>query len=419
MHVAVNPAARLDTISDLSYSLAHGTTALAYPAALESFYAALVDQQTDGSSTLRVLQYGDSHTAADMFTGEARRVFQGQFGNGGVGFSYPGHPFAGYRIYGSQRAQSGGWTTQGTHFLDLGDAKLGLSGLAISTYSSGQWTSLDTPCTSFQLDYLQQPGGGTLQVDDNGSIAGNVDTSGATTEGGSWRYDCPSANDLGQHHFTVTTEGGGPVRLFGTTTLQPGVTWEAMGMNGAQAPLILDWYQPIFTSYLSKTGAALVVLAYGTNEAAAAHWTYESYSVTFGHIVDLIHATLPSAAILVLGPSDRSVASGRRGYSTFSGTQRILEAQRDVCRTHSCAFWDTQRRMGGFGAMQRWVYAGWAQHDHTHFNGEGYRVLADALLSDLLSGYDSYRAAHGLPVTSALRGGSTFPATPVTPAVPE
>ena len=154
----MNPAARLDTISDLSYSLAHGATALSQAAALESFYAALANHQEESSSTLRVLQYGDSHTAADMFTGEARRVFQGQFGNGGVGFSYPGHPFAGYRIYGSQRAQSAGWSTLGTHFLQLGDAKLGLSGLALSTYSSEQWISLDAPCTSFELDYLQQAG---------------------------------------------------------------------------------------------------------------------------------------------------------------------------------------------------------------------------------------------------------------------
>ena len=55
--------------------------------------------------------------------------------------------------------------------------------------------------------------------------------------------------------------------------------------------------------------------------------------------------------------------------------------------------------MGGFGSMQRWVYAGWAQPDHTHLTGEGYRALADALLADLLSGYDSYRKAHNLAIT--------------------
>ena len=85
------------------------------------------------TSTVRVMQFGDSHTAADMFTGEARRVFQEQFGNGGIGYSYPGHPFAGYRILGSGRSQSTGWRTQGNHFLQLGDGQTGLGGISIST----------------------------------------------------------------------------------------------------------------------------------------------------------------------------------------------------------------------------------------------------------------------------------------------
>jgi hypothetical protein len=47
--------------------------------------------------------------------------------------------------------------------------------------------------------------------------------------------------------------------------------------------------------------------------------------------------------------------------------------------------------MGGLGAMQQWVYAGWAQPDHTHFTGEGYRALADALIADLMTGYQAYK----------------------------
>ena len=51
--------------------------------------------------------------------------------------------------------------------------------------------------------------------------------------------------------------------------------------------------------------------------------------------------------------------------------------------------------------MQQWVRAGWAQPDHTHLTGEGYRSLADALLADLLSGYDAYRKQHGLPSSTS------------------
>ena len=67
-----------------------------------------------------------------------------------------------------------------------------------------------------------------------------------------------------------------------------------------------------------------------------------------------------------------------------------MNAQREVCRTHNCAFWDWQARQGGLGAMNHWVSAGYAQPDHTHFTGTGYRALADALIADLLSAYSGY-----------------------------
>lgn len=449
----VNPLSRLDLIAGLATTLAHGTSAVSYPQALANFYAALAaNADQPASLPVRVLQFGDSHTAADMFTGEARRVFQGQFGNGGVGYSYAGHPFAGYRILGSSRSQSGGWTTRGTHFTDLGDAMTGLGGVALQTSRPGEWVSEDAPCTSFEVQYLQQPGGGSVQVTDNGAVTGQIDTRGAGSAGrsadpaagfgsgtgqsagqdvspdsgrdsgqaaaqgasaGSWRYDCPSAAGFAYapHHFVLTTQGNAPVRLLGTVALQPGVTWESMGINGAEAPLMLRWNQALFTGYLARSQASLVVLAYGTNEAAA-RWTYESYSEVFTRLIEKLHATLPDAAVLVLGPTDRSLGTasgrGRRRrsyYAPYGGTARIVDAQRDVCRAHNCTFWDAQQRMGGFGSMGRWVLAGWAQPDHTHLTGEGYRTLADALLADLLSGYDAYRAAHGLP-TQPLRGTS-------------
>ncbi len=407
--VHVDPVSRLDTISNIATTLSRGSSAISYPSALARFFATLAEHQQDpATSTVRVLQFGDSHTAADMFTGEARRVLQRQFGNGSVGFTYAGHPFAGYRILGSQRSQSGGWQTLGTHFSDLGDTLLGMDGVAITASRPGEFVTLDAPCTSLQLDFLKQPGGGGLKITDNGTVIADLPTDAASPTPGTFTYTCPESElqTAGEpdHHFVVTTESDAPVRLFGLTTLEPGATWESIGINGAVAPLILRWNQALFTTYLRQTAASLVVLAYGTNEAAARS-DPETYSATFASIVDKIHAQLPNASVLVLGPTDRALAtravSGRsshrsRGYAPFSGTEPILAAQRAVCRTHDCAFWNQQQRMGGFGSMQRWVYAGWAQPDHTHLTGEGYRALADALMADLLSSYDSFRKTHGL-----------------------
>jgi len=333
-----------------------------------------------------VLQFGDSHTAADMFTGEARRVFQEQFGNGGIGYSYAGHPFAGYRILGSARSQSPGWKTQGNKFLDLGDGQTGLGGISISTARAGEWVTLDTTCAALDLQYLQQPGGGSLRFTDNGGDPVEIETDAPIAGPGTYSYFCPP----GDHHFEVATEQRAPVTLLGWVATQPGVTWESIGINGAEAPLILKWDQPLFSRYLKDNSPALIVLAYGTNEAASSSWDEESYRQAFASIVDTLHQYVPESSILVVGPPDRSVAQ-HRAWHPYAGTDAIVQAQRAVCRAHGCAYWDQRERMGGLGAMQQWVYAGWAQPDHTHFTGDGYRALADALMADLLAGYHAYK----------------------------
>lgn len=366
--------------------------AIAYGSALDGFYAQLASYEAAHdaaqlpTATVRVLQFGDSHTAADMFTGEVRRVFQERFGNGGIGYSYAGHPFAGYRILGSSRSQSVGWKTQGNKFLDLGDGQTGLGGISISTSRAGEWVTLDTACATLDLQYLQQPGGGSLRFSDNGGDPVEIETDAPAAGPGTYSYFCTP----GDHHFEVTTEQRAPVTLLGWVATQPGVTWESIGINGAEAPLILKWDQPLFSRYLKDNSPALIVLAYGTNEAASPHWDEESYQQAFASIIDTIHQYVPESSILVVGPPDRSLAQ-HRAWHPYEGTDRIVQAQRAVCRAHGCAYWDQRERMGGLGAMQEWVYAGWAQPDHTHFTGEGYRALADTLMADLMTGYLAFK----------------------------
>lgn len=395
---------------------------IAYPSALNGFYAQLEAHQSETprtsqpatgqpeagaadpsqSGTVRVLQFGDSHTAADMFTGEARRVFQEQFGNGGIGYSYAGHPFAGYRILGSARSQSEGWFTQGNKFMHLGNGETGLGGISISTDRAGEFVTLDAPCATLELEYLQQPGGGSLQFTDNGSYPVEIQTDAPDIGPGTYKYTCTA----GDHHFEVIANQNAPVTLLGWVATQPGVTWESIGINGAEAPLILKWDQALFSSYLKENSPALIVLAYGTNEAASSYWDEETYAQTFASIVDTIHQYVPTSSILVVGPPDRSTAQ-HRAWHPYLGTDRIIQAQRAVCRTHGCAYWDQRQRMGGLGAMQQWVGIGWAQADHTHFTGEGYRALADALIADLISGYQAYKAHNPIAAQGATDGAAS------------
>ena len=144
--------------------------AFLYPGQLAPFFKSLAELPPAGtqdplttypgqSGTVRILQFGDSHTAADLFTGAVRAQMQARFGNGGLGFQYPGHPFAGYHLAGSSRSQSEGWYTQGNKFTQLGSGDLGLGGISLTTHRAGEYTLLSTTCTTFQVEFLRQASG--------------------------------------------------------------------------------------------------------------------------------------------------------------------------------------------------------------------------------------------------------------------
>ncbi len=377
-----------------------GAAAIENVAQLDRFFAQLKTLEATGPSTatdtVRILQFGDSHTAADMFTGRMRSLFQVHFGNGGAGFTFAGHPFAGYRILGTSRSQSAGWMSEGVHFTQIEDTRLGLGGVANTARRGGEDITLDAPCTKVELQYQDQPGGGGFSLLEDGTTLSTNSTDNTTGPETLTATCTPNV----VHHFEVVTDSSLPVRLLGFVTEQPGITYEALGLNGAEAGLMLRWNQPMFQGYLRERNPALIVLAYGTNEAGNKNWTFEAYRDLLARLVDMLHATVPGASILVMGPPDRSVRSGygtRRhaaAWTPYSNTLHITNAQREVCRTHGCAFWSWRDRMGGLGSMNRWEADGLAQPDHVHFTSRGYVQLADFLYSDILAAYDAWKAGN-------------------------
>ena len=355
---------------------------------LAPFFAQLKAlQAAPGSSEVRILHFGDSHTAADLFTGNLRTLFQDRFGDGGAGFSLAGYPFKGYRIHGTQHQMSTGWSVLGTYLPDIGDGMVGMGGVSLQTDHAGDWVSLDAPATSLRVQYLIQPGGGDIGIYDGDNLLQNVSTAGDAFTGGVFT----TAVTPGEHHFEVRTLSDAPVRLLGFVTENAGgITYEAMGINGAEASIFLRWNSAIQQTLMRDRTPSLIVLDYGTNEASDRNWSEESYAVMFQNIILRCRQLAPGVPILVIGPPDRALRVGRHGWAEFDGVDRIIAAQREVCRKMGCAFWDQRKRMGGFGAMQDWTAIGWAQPDHTHFTVEGYTELAAALFSDIVRQYTAY-----------------------------
>ncbi|MFN8813489.1 MAG: hypothetical protein ACK52Z_02355, partial [Acidobacteriota bacterium] len=119
-------------------------------------------------------------------------------------------------------------------------------------------------------------------------------------------------------------------------------------------------------------------------------WTAESYRAMFREVLARYRAMAPAASLLVVGPPDRAVRT-RKGVLALPQLDMICEAQREAAIEAGAAFWDLRERMGGAGAMKRWVYAGFAQGDFVHLTGNGYRLVGETLYRDLIAHYEEFR----------------------------
>jgi lysophospholipase L1-like esterase len=389
---AARVARYLEASADMSFD---------QPVAMAAFFQKLADLSSRAAqSPVHVIHFGDSHTAADEWTGTMRLYFQQKFGNGGSGYSLAGHPFLGYRRFGTHHGATALWHTDGLASGE-GDGYFGLGGVSISTRRAAQSVFIEADCSQVGVFYMQGPGGGELELFDNGQLVKTFSTDGDVAPMMLAYQTTP-----GIHTLKLLTLQNRPVRLLGwSTDLDSGMTYEALGINGAEASVIFKWNDAMVTQYLQQRNPSLIVLAYGSNEASDPNWTEPAYQAMFSALLKRLRADCPAASILVLGPTDRMVRT-RAGVVPVEGIDKIITAQRAACAENHCAYWNAKERMGGTSSMRDWMIAGLGQGDYVHFTAPGYDKLADVLFGDIMRLYDQFLKAR-TPVPTQVTDGQS------------
>lgn len=360
-------------------------------AALDGLYQSLARTQaasTDEAALTRILHYGDSHVAADGLTGALRNHFQREFGNAGSGFLYAARPWDWYVRTGVTQAASAGWRVDGLKLAALPfDNQLGIAGLSFTATRAGERLQISAPGERFEFALLQQPGAGAVEIWLDGQLYRH------TPELAALSLNAPEAATLfvpveaehaGTHTLELRIVTASPVRVFGLIAerAQSGVIYDAFGINGARAtrPLLWDWQ--LLDEQLAQRAPALIVIAYGSNEAGDADLNLAVYRRDFAELLQRFQHAAPEASLLVIAPPDRAQFINGR-WQPLRELPVVIEAQRQAARANGAAFWDLQRAMGGAGSINRWVGQRLAQTDHVHLTAAGYRLVADALYEAL------------------------------------
>lgn len=380
--------------------------ALESPEALKTLYEGFRELEDGAASEdVRIVQFGDSHTAADLETGAIRRGLVARFGDGGRGFVQLGKPWKSYIQEGVRTGMVDFSPERGGKKEKLYPGSEGLFGLGGASVASSKrgaraWAELSVRFSTVDVAYLQQPAGGSFELFVDGTKVAKIGTKGPVFASAFRQVDLPE----GTHQIEVRAVGDGAVRVFGASLDQKaaGVTFDALGINGARATTLLSWNETHLAEQLRHRKPSLVVLAYGTNESGddAPREVYER------HLVDALGRVMraaPSASCLLMGPPDRAIET-KDGWVTSPRLLEIVESQRRLAKAARCAFYDQIAAMGGEGTIANWALEEppRAQKDRVHLAREGYAQLGASFVADLLRGYAQYRADKRLPPSKAL-----------------
>ncbi|MBK6403863.1 MAG: hypothetical protein IPF66_01775 [Holophagales bacterium] len=356
---------------------------------------------------VRILWLGDSHVAADLLSGQARRRLQARFGDAGAGLVMPGNP---WRYFHHDRARSrgdGGFETTGLA-PDVVDPLVGLWGVALAPRAEGSASALASfaeaevtalapsgeGCLSISVDGVTAFGGDVGEaVDGTSSPCARVD--GAILRGGAVVafVDTVDAGDV-PRTLAVSAACGGAVRILGVDLRSGrGILVDSVGINGAEIGWLGRPDRELRRVLLERLDPALVVVSFGTNDMGRPDILPEEFESAAADLLRGLREDAPDAAVLVAGPLDRESRSRRVSRLLSVNEPAVIRALRSAALASGAAFVDQRALMGGDGSIRAWARRGLAARDLVHLSRGGYERVADRLVDGLLRAYAAHAVA--------------------------
>lgn len=392
---------------------------------LARFYRALSDLQTElRVEPLTILHLGDSHIAADRFSGDLRAMFQARFSDAGRGMMMPGFPFPYYKARGVFFGRKGKWQAANSFANDPGP--YGLTGVRLTSRAKGAELSLTSEEGAFEwaeVAFLAGPNGGMAKI-----IFGDGEQSISTDA--PWTQIKRVRIQRKGRKLTVTATGDQAISVLSWSVgrNRPGIRYVNFGIPGANADTPSRWDDALVRDGLAALNPDLIILGYGTNEGFHDGLDPQAYQGRVAALLGRLRDGAPQADFLILGPPDAlrfpRFARARNKDAAASAPCRALSAVevqnyarlknekspqlarwhappklavvrsalKRVAQRHGAHFWDWSSVMGAPCGIHAWARAEppLAASDRVHLRSSGAKRSAEMLFKELMSGYEAH-----------------------------
>jgi len=369
--------------------------------ALDGFFGALAAaERKDPKAIARITYFGDSIVASDFVTATLRRKLQRRFGDAGHGFMLMANAWPGYHHNDVTRFAAPGWQVSRVVGPFAEDGLYGLGGVSFRAQGSGVFSRFATAkegsfgrsVSRFVVDYLEQPGGGRMEIKIDGATREVVETAADAPRTALKTYEVPD----GPHEIEVRALGPN-VRAFGVWMErdEPGVVLDAIGIQGCRIRFLDKSDDAHFAEQLRLRDPSLTVFQFGMNESEDGElYPLDQYELTMKAVLEQVRAALPKASCLLVGPMDRA---DRRGdsYRSRPVIPKLAAIQRKVAGEVGCGYWDTFGAMGGTGSMGIWMQRGLGGADMAHPSSAGADLLGRWVYLAMMEAYEGWKARGG------------------------
>lgn len=344
-------------------------------------FAAFCERLLTAEGTVRIAVLGDSFIEGDILTADLRERLQTAFGGHGTGFAPMASPLTGFRR--SIKTQSKGWTSYNVmqqrktpapyneQFFVSGWVCRPEAGASTRWESTSFRKRLDS-CSTARIHFIA-PQKSRIELTLNDTLHHTLAVEGAT----SLREITVRSPHIRSLEFKVT-EGASQLIGYGASFEDRGVTVDNYSVRSNNGQALFRTNPSINAQLNALAPYDLVILQYGLNIMQQGVLQYTSYGVQIEKMIAYVRQCFPSAAVLVLGVSDRAVKN-EQGVETMDAIPYMIECQRTAARNAGAAFWSTFDAMQAQGGIEEFVARGWAGKDFTHINYGGGRRVAWAL----------------------------------------